>query len=49
VAADTFGFDIHGRLADAFEKLARKRDPTRRETRVRFGVYLTLLGLDRQK
>jgi Tol biopolymer transport system component len=44
-----FGFDVRARLVNAFETLARTRDPARREIRVRIGVYLTLLTLDRQK
>ena len=46
--ATAFGFDLHARLGAAFDRLAAERDPARRETRVRFGVYLTLLALDAQ-
>lgn len=49
IPSRAFGVDVTARLRDAFDKLAEARDPARRETRIRFGVYLTLIGLDRTR
>ena len=47
VPASAFGFDVRARLQSALVEMAHSRDPARRDMRVRFGVYLTLIGLDR--
>lgn len=49
VPAGAFRFDLGARLREAFNRLSDAPDPARHDARVRFGVYLTLLGLDRSR
>jgi hypothetical protein len=46
VQSRDFSFDLAARLRDAFDHLASTRNPARTHIRRRFGIYLTLLGLD---
>ena len=46
VPAAAFQFDLGARLRDAFNRLCDAADASRHDVRLRFGGYVTLLGLD---
>ncbi|HEX4462891.1 MAG TPA: hypothetical protein VIA18_33185 [Polyangia bacterium] len=49
VPRKAFAFDLKQRLQETYDLLAKNRDPKRHDIRLRMGVYLTLLGLDRER